>query len=97
MKVHLLKEKQEKTRLEALADTEQAMEQNHRHEREKQMLRDENNKLASDVEFVSFVWFFFKFSFKQLYRQCPNSLFWFLFVLTLQLIYVMFNCCFFFF
>ncbi|GJQ77807.1 putative protein serine threonine kinase [Trypoxylus dichotomus] len=51
--VHLLKEKQEKARLEALADTEQAMELNHRHEREKQLLRDENNKLASDVEFLT--------------------------------------------
>lgn len=59
IKVHLLKEKQEKARLEALADTEQAMELNHRHEREKQLLRDDNNKLASDVEFVSFVYFYF--------------------------------------
>lgn len=53
-KVQMLKEKQEKARLEAVVDSEQAIaELNHRNEREKQILREDNDKLAANVEFVS--------------------------------------------
>lgn len=55
-KVQILKEKQEKARLEAAVDSEQLIaELNRRHEREKQILMEENDKLAANVEFVS--WF----------------------------------------
>lgn len=54
LKVQNLKEKQEKARKEAVVDSEQAIiELSHRHEREKQMLREDNQKLTTHVEFVS--------------------------------------------
>lgn len=57
----MLKEKQEKARLEAVVDSEQTIaELNHRHEREKQILREDNDKLAANVDFVSFWYIFIK-------------------------------------
>lgn len=50
----MLKDKHEKVRLEAVVDSEQIIaELNHRHEREKQILREDNDKLAANVDFVS--------------------------------------------
>lgn len=49
--------------MENISDSEQTVaELNHRHEREKQMLFEDNKKLNSEVEFVSFsfVCFIFK-------------------------------------
>ncbi|CAG9761231.1 unnamed protein product [Ceutorhynchus assimilis] len=49
-----LKEKWEKSKLEAIADTEQTIaELNRRHERDKQMLGEENKKLFSNVQFLT--------------------------------------------
>ncbi|XP_076263093.1 serine/threonine-protein kinase gek isoform X1 [Rhynchophorus ferrugineus] len=49
-----LKDKWEKSKLDAIADTEQTLaELNRRHEREKQILVDENKKLISNVEFLN--------------------------------------------
>lgn len=59
-----LKEKQEKARLEALVDNEQTIsELNHRRDMEKQMMLEDNNKLQSNVHFVSLLSFFFSFVF----------------------------------
>lgn len=60
-----LKEKQEKARLEALVDNEQTIsELNHRRDMEKQMMLEDNNKLQSNVHFVSLLsCFFFSFVF----------------------------------
>lgn len=53
-----LKEKQEKHRVEVISDSEQMIaELNRRHERDKQILLDDNQKLTSNVEFVSFIYF----------------------------------------
>lgn len=55
-----MKDKQEKARLENISDSEQTIaELNHRHEREKQMMLEDNKKLSSEVELVSFVCFLF--------------------------------------
>ncbi|KAH1010754.1 hypothetical protein HUJ05_005003 [Dendroctonus ponderosae] len=49
-----LKEKWEKSKLEAITDTEQALaELNRRHERDKQTLSEENKKLSSNVQFLT--------------------------------------------
>lgn len=53
--VQSLKEKLEKSRLEAISDAEQMIaDLNRRHERDKQILMEDNKKLSSNVEFVSF-------------------------------------------
>lgn len=50
----MLKEKQEKARLENITDSEQAIaDLNRRHEREKQILLEDNKKLNSEIESVS--------------------------------------------
>lgn len=50
-----MKEKMEKSRQEAATETEQiVLELKRRHDREKQILLEDNNKLSSNVEFVSF-------------------------------------------
>jgi serine/threonine-protein kinase MRCK len=52
--VQNLKEKQEKHRVEAISESEQMIaELNRRHDRDKQILLDDNHKLTSNVEFVS--------------------------------------------
>ncbi|CAH1967830.1 unnamed protein product [Acanthoscelides obtectus] len=52
--VQSLKEKLEQTRLEAVSDSEQMVtELNRRHEREKQILSEDNKKLSSSVEFLT--------------------------------------------
>ncbi|KAK5640191.1 hypothetical protein RI129_011002 [Pyrocoelia pectoralis] len=52
--VHLLKDRQEKTRVETIADSEQViMELNRRHEREKIMLREDNSKLHSNINLLT--------------------------------------------
>ncbi|KAJ8981694.1 hypothetical protein NQ317_003415 [Molorchus minor] len=52
--VQLLKEKLEKSRLEAISDSEQMIaELNRRHDRDKQILLEDNNKLSSNVEFLT--------------------------------------------
>lgn len=52
--VQSLKEKQEKARLEALVDNEQTIsELNHRRDMEKQMMLEDNNKLQSNVHFLT--------------------------------------------
>lgn len=51
-----LKEKWEKSKIEAISDTEQTLaELNRRHERDKQILAEDNVKLSSNVQFVSFI------------------------------------------
>lgn len=56
--VQLFKEKLDKSRSEAVSDFEQMMtELNRRNEREKQVLLEDNKKLSSNVEFVSFICF----------------------------------------
>lgn len=58
--MQILKERQEKARVEAIADSEQVItELNRRHEREKLMLREDNNKLHTNINLVSFVFFCF--------------------------------------
>lgn len=58
----MLKERQEKARAEALSDSEQViMELNRRHEREKNILLEDNNKLHVNVNLVSFLCFIFFF------------------------------------
>ncbi|XP_060520410.1 serine/threonine-protein kinase Genghis Khan isoform X2 [Cylas formicarius] len=52
--VQTLKEKWEKSKLEVIADTEQTFaELNRRHERDKQILADENKKLNETVDFLT--------------------------------------------
>ncbi|KAK9881578.1 hypothetical protein WA026_016452 [Henosepilachna vigintioctopunctata] len=52
--VQLLKDKQEKSRIEALSDSEQMFsELNRRHDREKQMMIEDNKKLSSNVHFLT--------------------------------------------
>lgn len=56
----MLKEKQEKARLENITDSEQAIaDLNRRHERDKQILLEENKKLNTEIESVSFNFDFF--------------------------------------
>lgn len=70
--VHVLKEKQEQHRDEAISDSEQMIaELNHRHEREKQMLLSDNRKLVSNVELVSF----FSFCALLFFLFCLNFIF----------------------
>lgn len=53
--MQLLKEKLDKSRSEAVSDFEQMMaELNRRNEREKQVLLEDNKKLSSNIDFVSF-------------------------------------------
>lgn len=55
----MLKEKQEKARLENITDSEQAIaDLNRRHERDKQILLEENKKLNTEIESVSFLFLF---------------------------------------
>ncbi|KAL3275979.1 hypothetical protein HHI36_020710 [Cryptolaemus montrouzieri] len=52
--VQLLKDKQEKARLEALSDSEQLFaDLNRRHDRDRQMLVEDNSKLSSTVQFLT--------------------------------------------
>jgi serine/threonine-protein kinase MRCK len=52
--VQNLKEKQEKHRVEAISESEQMIaELNRRHDRDKQILLDDNHKLTSNVEFLT--------------------------------------------
>ncbi|XP_018577381.1 serine/threonine-protein kinase Genghis Khan [Anoplophora glabripennis] len=52
--VQSLKEKVEKSRLEAISDSEQMIaELNRRHERDKQILLEDNKKLSSNIEFLT--------------------------------------------
>lgn len=54
--MQLLKEKLEQSRSEAVSDFEQMMaELNRRNEREKQILLEDNKKLTSNIDFVSFI------------------------------------------
>lgn len=58
--MQLLKEKLEKSRSEAVSDFEQMMaELNRRNEREKQILLEDNKKLSSNIDFVSFIFYDF--------------------------------------
>lgn len=58
--MQLLKEKQEKARLENITDSEQTIaELNRRYDRDKQILLEENKKLNCEVESVSFCLFSF--------------------------------------
>lgn len=60
--MQLLKEKLEKSRSEAVSDFEQMMaELNRRNEREKQILLEDNKKLTSNIDFVSFIIMIFFF------------------------------------
>lgn len=60
--MQLLKEKLEKSRSEAVSDFEQMMaELNRRNEREKQILLEDNKKLSSNIDFVSFIIYDFLF------------------------------------
>lgn len=55
----------EKCRLEAISDSDQMIaELNRRHERDKQILLEDNKKLSSNIDFVSF---YFNFLFAFLY------------------------------
>lgn len=58
--MQILKDKQEKTRIETIADSEQIIvELNHKFDREKILLNEDNTKLLSNINLVSFSFFFF--------------------------------------
>lgn len=61
----------EKSRLEAISDSEQMIaELNRRHERDKQILLEDNKKLSSNIEFVSFYFsILFSFIFCSIHKE----------------------------